>query len=45
MIETVTMALIMLWLAGMIAGVTLGGFIWVLFIAAITLVIVRLVMR
>lgn len=43
MLETIAVILIILWLLGMVSGVTLGNFIWILLILAAVLVLVRLV--
>lgn len=43
MLETIAVILIILWFFGMIAGLTLSGFIWVLLIVAVVLFLVRLV--
>ncbi len=43
MLETVAIVLIILWLLGMVSGVTLGNFIWVLLVIAGVLFLVRLV--
>lgn len=44
MIETIAIVLIVLWLLGMVTGVTLGNFIWVLLVVAVVLGLVRLAM-
>lgn len=43
MLETVAIILIVLWLLGVVSGVTLGNFIWVLLVIAVVLFLVRLV--
>lgn len=43
MLETVAILLIILWLLGMVSGVTLGNFIWILLVIAVVLFGVRLV--
>lgn len=43
MLETTAIILIVLWLLGMVSGLTFGGFIWVALIVAVVLFIVRFV--
>ena len=42
MLETIAMIFIIVWLLGMISGVTLGNFIWLFLIVALVLFFVRL---
>lgn len=42
MIEWVIVALVLLWLAGMVTGHILGGLVWVLLVVAGILFLVRL---
>ena len=41
--ETIAVILIVLWLIGVVSGYTLGNFIYVLLVAAIVLLLVRLI--
>lgn len=43
MLVTIAIILIVLWLLGMISGVTIGNFIWVLLVIAIVLFLVQLI--
>lgn len=43
MLETIAVILIIFWLLGMVSGVTLGNFIWILLVIAVVLLLVRLV--
>lgn len=43
MLETIAIVLLVLWLLGLITSYTLGGFIYVLFVIAIVLILVRLI--
>lgn len=45
MLETIAIILIVLWLLGMVSGVTLGNFIYILLVAAVVLFLVRLLRR
>jgi hypothetical protein len=42
MLETIAVVLIVLWLAGLVSGYTLGNFIYVLLVVAVVLFVVRL---
>lgn len=42
MLETIAIVLIVLWLLGMITGVTMGGFIYALLVIAVVLFIIRI---
>ena len=43
MIETIAVILIVLWLLGMVSSYTVGGFIHILLVAAIILVLLRVI--
>ncbi|MGE3341456.1 MAG: DUF5670 family protein [Candidatus Altimarinota bacterium] len=38
----VAMILIILWLPGMISGITFGGWIWLLFVGAISILLIQI---
>lgn len=43
MLWTISVVLIILWLLGIVSSYTLGGFIHILFVAAIIVVLVRII--
>lgn len=43
MLETIAIVLLILWLLGVVSGTVLGGFVHVVLVAAVVLIIVRLV--
>ncbi len=43
MLWTIAIILLILWLLGLVSGYTIGGFIYVLLIAAIILVLIRVI--
>jgi hypothetical protein len=43
MLETIALVLIILWLLGLVSGYTIGGFIYILLVAAIILFLVRII--
>lgn len=43
MLETIAVILLVLWLLGMVSSYTVGGFIHILLIAAIVIVLVRVI--
>jgi len=43
MLYTIAMVLLILWLLGMVGGVSLGGFIHVLLLIAIAMVLLRII--
>jgi hypothetical protein len=43
MLWTVALVLLVLWAAGLVSSVTMGGFIHVLLVAAVVLVLVRVI--
>jgi hypothetical protein len=43
MLETIAVILIVLWLLGMVSSYTVGGFIHILLVAAIILVLLRVI--
>jgi len=43
MLETIAIILIILWLLGFVSSYTMGGFIHILLVAAIILILVRLI--
>ena len=43
MLWTIALLLLILWAAGLVSSVTMGGFIHVLLVAAIVVVLVRLI--
>ncbi|MEO7964480.1 MAG: lmo0937 family membrane protein [Gemmatimonadaceae bacterium] len=43
MIETIAVILIVLWLLGMVSSYTVGGFIHILLVAAIILILLRVI--
>lgn len=43
MLETIAVILLVLWLIGVVTSYTLGGFIYVLLVAAIILFLVRVI--
>lgn len=42
MLMTIAIVLIVLWLLGLVTGTTLGGFLYILLVAAVALFLVRL---
>jgi len=42
MLMTIAIVLLVLWLLGLVTGTTLGGFLYILLIAAVVLFILRL---
>jgi hypothetical protein len=42
MLQTIAIILLVLWLLGLVTGTTLGGFIYVLLVAAIIMFLIRL---
>ncbi len=42
MLMTIAIVLLVLWLLGLVTGTTLGGFIYILLVAAVALFLVRL---
>ena len=45
MLETIAIILVVLWLLGLISGVTLGNFIYILLVIAVILLVFRLLRR
>ena len=45
MLETIAIILVVLWLLGLISGVTLGNFIYALLVIAVVLLVFRLLRR
>lgn len=45
MLETIAIILVVLWLLGVISGVTLGNFIYALLVIALILIVIRLMRR
>ena len=45
MLETVAIVLLILWALGLVSSYTLGGFIHILLVAALVLVVVRVIQR
>lgn len=45
MLETIAIILVVLWLLGLISGVTLGNFIYLLLVIAVILLVFRLLRR
>ena len=43
MLETIAVVLVVLWLLGMVSSYTIGGFIHILLVAAIVVVLVRII--
>lgn len=43
MLETIAIILILMWLLGMVSGVTMGNFIYILLVVAIVMLLVRIV--
>jgi Family of unknown function (DUF5670) len=43
MLWTIALVLLILWALGMVSSVTMGGFIHILIVAAVVLVLVRLI--
>lgn len=43
MLWTIAVILLVLWLLGLVSGTTLGGFIHVLLVIAITVVLIRII--
>jgi hypothetical protein len=43
MLETIALVLIILWLLGLVSGYTIGGFIYILLVAAVILFLVRII--
>ena len=43
MLQTIAIILLVLWLLGLVTGVTLGGFIYVLLVAAVVMILVRII--
>lgn len=43
MLETIAVILIVLWLLGMVTSYTMGGFIHILLVAAVVIVLVRII--
>ena len=43
MLETIAIILLVLWLLGVVTSYTLGGFIYVLLVAAIVLFLIRII--
>jgi hypothetical protein len=43
MLWTIALILLVLWAAGLVSSVTMGGFVHVLLVAAVVLVIVRVI--
>jgi uncharacterized membrane protein YtjA (UPF0391 family) len=43
MLETIAIIFLVLWLLGLVSGYTLQNFIWVLFVVAVVLFLVRLI--
>jgi hypothetical protein len=41
MLETIAIILIILWLLGLVSGITGSGFIWILLVIALVLILVR----
>ena len=45
MLETVAIVLLILWALGLVSSYTMGGFIHILMVAALVLVVVRVIQR
>ena len=45
MLETIAIILLVLWLLGLVSGVTLGNFIYLLLVVAVVLLLVRFIRR
>ena len=45
MLYTIAVVLLILWLLGLVTSYTLGGFIHILLVAALVLVVVRVIQR
>lgn len=43
MLETIAIVLVILWLLGLVSSYTLGGFIHVLLVAALIMILVRVI--
>lgn len=43
MLQTIAIILIILWLLGMVASYTIGGFIHILLVIAIVMILIRLI--
>lgn len=43
MLETIAVILLILWILGLVSSYTLGGFIHVLLVAAIVIILVRII--
>jgi len=43
MLETIAIVLVILWLLGLVSSYTLGGFIHVLLVAALVMILVRVI--
>jgi hypothetical protein len=43
MLQTIAIILLVLWLLGLVSGTLLGGFIYVLLVAAVVLILVRII--
>lgn len=43
MLETIAIILIVLWILGLVTSYTLGGFIYILLVAAIILFLIRII--
>ena len=43
MLETIAVLLILMWLAGMVSSYTMSGFIHILLIAAVIMILVRVI--
>ncbi|HTE43546.1 MAG TPA: lmo0937 family membrane protein [Steroidobacteraceae bacterium] len=43
MLQTIAIILLVLWLLGMVSSYTIGGFIHILLVAAIVMILVRLI--
>ncbi|SFG60723.1 lmo0937 family membrane protein [Neptunomonas qingdaonensis] len=43
MLETIAIILIVLWLLGLVSSYTIGGFIHVLLVAAVVMILIRLI--
>jgi hypothetical protein len=43
MLETVAIVLVLLWLVGFVSAYTMGGFIHILLVAAVVVVLVRVI--
>jgi Family of unknown function (DUF5670) len=43
MLYTIALVLIILWLLGLVSGYTMGNFIYILLVAAVIMILVRLI--